>query len=286
MSKIVDIVAPSGAFAAELLPKITAFLQQYGMVARIPEDILGQDLLSANTDSVRLALLKKALLAEDSDFIWCVRGGSGATRLLPGLKEVKSPLHKKTLMGFSDITALHLFLKQAWGWETIHGPTARQVIAGDVSAAGIGQLLQGITTQVDYPIRPMNQAAEQVQGSGTLTGGNLKLVESSLSTFWQIDTQNKILMLEDINELAYRVDRSLVHLWQAGLFYQLKALIFGDFTHSDPAEVSKVTAVLERFATEMNIPVFRGQFFGHGTHNAPWKYAAAEINQGVLRQRI
>ena len=81
MRPIVDIIAPSGSFDSALLPKIRLFLEAQGMTARIPNDLLGEDLLSANTDQVRLHHLKAALWAEDSDFIWCVRGGCGAARL-------------------------------------------------------------------------------------------------------------------------------------------------------------------------------------------------------------
>lgn len=290
MSKLIDVIAPSGRVEPEVLPQLSAALAQMGFTARIPSNLLGDDLISANSDSVRLILLKQALWAEDSDFVWAIRGGCGATRLLPGLQNLSPPSKKKRLMGFSDITALHLFLTQHWGWETIHGISARQLALPDeVEAESLNlskALLQDPAFKVSYPLQALNPlATTDLIIKAALTGGNLKLTECSLGTFWQINTQHKILLIEDLNELAYRVDRTLTHLLQAGVFDQVKAVIFGDFTYgARTAEATENNRVIERFANELKIPVWRGPFFGHGKINSPWRYAAAEIRAGTLIQ--
>ncbi len=289
MPDVIDIIAPSGKVNPESLPRLAEALSRLGFTARIPPEMLGEDLLSAHSDGIRLRLLKEALYAEDSAFIWAVRGGCGATRLLPGLKDLAPPKRKKHLMGFSDITALHLFLTQAWGWETVHGPSARQIAEPEeLDAQSLALTIAWLNNRklpFAYPLTPLNPAAEHAEIDGVLTGGNLKLTECSLGTFWQIQSDNKILLLEDLNELAYRIDRSLVHLNQAGVFDHAQALIFGDFTfESNAKEVAQNERVLKRFAMELKIPVFRGVFFGHGTINSPWRYAPATIQAGCLRQ--
>ena len=286
---VIDLVAPSGPFQKALLPKIRTYLLERGLKSRIPGQILGEDLISANNDEMRFKLLQQALFSEESDLVWCVRGGCGAARLLPRLKELKPPKKQKTFMGFSDITALHLFLNQVWGWQTIHGPGARQVVEQDVahdSAALTEEILDGKRPLLEYTLRPFNQhAGAGLVCEGALTGGNLKIIESSLGTFWQVQSQDKIVLLEEVNEYAYRVDRSLVHLLQAGVFERAKALVFGDFTFNGHAgEAERIAAVLHRFATELDIPVFSAPFFGHGKVNSPWIYGQASIRNGVLLQ--
>ena len=201
---IVDIIAPSGSFPAQDIPVLRQYIESKGCIARIPEQILGPDLLSAQSDAQRFAQLKAALLAEDSQLIWCVRGGYGATRLLPALAEMTPPAHRKNLIGFSDITALHLFLSQEWGWSTLHGPSLRQMAKAELGAASLQQteaLVFGGQSALEYTLIPFNAAAEQaVAVKAILSGGNLKLVEAGLGTPWHIDSRPKILMLEEINE--------------------------------------------------------------------------------------
>lgn len=286
---IIDIIAPSGPFPAQDIPILRAYIESKGHTARISEHILGPDLLSANSDAERFAQLKAALLAEDSDLIWCARGGYGTTRLLPELIQLTPPKKKKTLIGFSDITALHLFLSEHWGWQTLHGPTLGQMTKADLGKKSI-QLTEALLFNhkpvINYALTPFNAAAKSgLSLQAVLSGGNLKLIEASLGTIWQINTQPKILVLEEINEYDYRVDRSLVHLAQAQVFDSVHAIILGDFTHEIPNYEDKIKAVLKRFAESLNIPVFRLPGVGHGKENLPWFYKNAMIQEQHLKQQ-
>ncbi len=289
MPPIVDVIAPSGRFPIEDLAKIHTYLENQGYIARIPEDILGPDLLSANSDALRFEQLKQALLAEDSQLIWCVRGGYGATRLIPELEKLTPPPFKKTLIGFSDITALHLFLSQKWDWQTMHGASLRQMAEPDLNeysrSLTEAVLFQG-QTSLQYTLNPLNQAAKNLTQplQAKLSGGNLKLVEASLGTRWQIDAEPKILVLEEVSEYDFRVDRSLTHLAQAGIFETCQAVVLGDFTHEHAGHQAKLEPVLQRFANAMAVPVFRLPGMGHGKENLPWFYAPAKISDGALLQ--
>ena len=285
----IDIIAPSGSFPAQDLPVLRAYIESKGYTARIPEDILGPDLLSANSDAERFKQLKAALYAEDSDLIWCVRGGYGATRLLPELEKLTPPKKKKTRVGFSDITALHLFLSQQWGWPTLHGASLRQMAKVDLGADSI-HLTESVIFEnkalIDYTLTPINAAAnEGVSIHAQVSGGNLKLIEASLGTSWQIDHAPKILVLEEVNEYDYRVDRSLVHLAQAQVFKSVQAIILGDFTHELPAYETKIELVLQRFADQTQIPVFKRPGIGHGKENWPWFYREGTIQKNRFQQK-
>ncbi len=286
---IIDVIAPSGSFPAQDLATLRAYIESKGHTARIPADILGPDLLSANSDIARFKQLEAALYAKDSDLIWCVRGGYGATRLLPELTRLPIPKQKKTLIGFSDITALHLFLSQKWGWPTIHGASLRQMAKSDLGEQSI-QLTEALIFDkkpvIDYALTPFNAAAQKpVSIKANLSGGNVKLIEASLATDWQIDDQAKILILEEVNEYDYRVDRSLMHFIQSGVFTSVQAIILGDFTHETTAHEAKIEAVLNRFAAHTPIPVFRLPGIGHGKENFPWFYKPASIRAGRLQQK-
>ncbi len=287
---LVDVIAPSGSFEEAFLERAVVYLESKGLRVRISKHILGEDLFSANTDAMRGAQLKAALLAPDSRFIWPVRGGYGVTRVLPLLKDVPTPPFKKTLMGFSDLTALHLFLTQKWGWNTIHGPSLMQMVDHKIDAAShktTEAFLFQTPITIDQAIEPRNASAKvNSVNSGIVTGGNLKLVESSLATFWQIDAHDKILILEEVNEQAYRIDRSLVHLEQAGVFQSIRALILGDFTlEGSPKEEAKIEATLARFSVTQRFPIFRMRGTGHGRENFPWIYGPGKINNHRFQQK-
>ncbi|MCA0370345.1 MAG: LD-carboxypeptidase [Proteobacteria bacterium] len=288
---LVDIVATSSQKNPTGAALAANFLESWGLSARVPETLFGEHPLYANTDEMRLAHLARALAAPDSKAVWCLRGGSGATRLLPGLGSL-TPHKEKLLIGFSDVTAFHLFLPKAWGWRTVHGPNLGQMSKGecdDLTMSTVKDLLFGRLSHVDVPyLTPLNTPAQNAEPlAGTLMGGNFSLVEYSVGTPWQLDATDKIIFLEDVDELPYRTAERLEHLLQAGIWQSAHAIVFFDFTHNKPIEDAHHALqpfVLEEFASRVEIPVFRGQGVGHGSPNIPLICgASATIESGVLR---
>jgi len=259
----VDIVATSSKCNPNALGNMKELIESWGLQCHIPDDLFGDSLLYANSDEKRFEHLKNALLNTTSKAIWCLLGGAGASKLIPMLSQIKPPSHSKIFIGFSDITALHIFLQGQWGWSTIHGPSGFQASQNKVSMDSVN-LLKNILFNKDYSfsydqIVPLNQLAEN----------NLQ-IEASLGTSWQINTKNKILFIEEINERAYRVDRVLAHLSQAGIFDQVKALLFGDFVDKgEPDGTLLVQETLEQFAKQCSLPVLQISNVGHGLVNNP-----------------
>ena len=108
--------------------------------------------------------------------------------------------------------------------------------------------------------------SEETISNTLFIGGNLTIVQSSIGTDWQIRCENKVLFLEDISEKGYEIDRQLHHLDQAGIFDQVKAIIFGTFEKGD----EHVQYAINNFAHyKNNIPIFRSQKIGHGRYNTP-----------------
>ena len=294
-NSIIDIIAPAGGVAdISIIGKLKRLLESWELIPRISPDLFGPDLLCANSDEKRFQQLKEALLNSSSQAIWCLRGGYGSTRLIPYLLKLTAPEKCKLFIGFSDITALHLFLQQKWHWQTLHGPSLNQVVRHLIEAensAELREIIFGQLRQLDYSLKSYHRPSKSsVCIQAPLTGGNLSLIQTSLGTDWQIETKDKILFLEDVNELAYRIDRMLQHLQQSGALSHVKAILLGDFTF--PAkleEEEKIQVVLERFAKEHNFPVLRCPDIGHGKKNRSLPFGAPsllDLNKNQLTIKI
>lgn len=272
---IVDVVAPSSKCHPSVLEKMRILLQTWELECHIPTDLFGDSLLYANTDVMRFEHLKNALFNPKSKAVWCLLGGFGSTKLIPMLSKMKPPLHSKLFIGFSDITALHIFLQDQWGWSTIHGPSGYQASLNKVSNESIN-LLKKILFHADPKLKyeqltPLNKPAEHnTVINAPLIGGNLHLIQASLGTSWQICARNKILFIEEVNERAYRVDRALEHVSQAGILEQIKAILFGDFIDKgEPDGNFLVKDIIYEFASRYSFPVLQIKNVGHGSVNNP-----------------
>jgi muramoyltetrapeptide carboxypeptidase len=273
----VELIAPAGRLSAVKLAKIVESLISWGLRVNLAEDIFGDDVLCAHSDEMRLKHLTSALFNPETKAVLCVRGGYGAGRLMPELLKLPPPSQAKLFFGMSDITALHIFLQQQWGWATVHGSMAVATLAPDSIAALKAMLLGEITHLELTAIEPFNKAAEQsLLINSTLVGGNLSLIQTSVGTAWQLNAHNKIILLEEINERAYKVDRMLEHLYQANIFAGAKAVIFGDFIGGEePDGTSLIKPVLQRFAAKLPIPVLQITGIGHGSINYPVPFGTA-----------
>lgn len=297
-NKIIQMVAPASSTSPE---KMIALRAINDLNINIPVTLLSDDIpYHANNDDQRFELLKTALMDEsDNTLIWALRGGYGCARLLDKLHELPIPLHQKTFIGFSDNTALHLFLSQHWHWATIHGSVLTQLLDPEQNPENFIRIAEIISKKVEYQtiesLMLFNKTATQhplIQGP--LTGGNLTLLEDSIGTHWEVQTAGKILFIEEVGEKGYRIDRSLYHLFQAGLFKQVKAIIFGEFLEA-PGD-SLASFALKRFAEEMDvrgIPVYKTDQFGHGNQNMPFIYQAhSEVflrkneNSAIFRMKL
>jgi len=154
---------------------------------------------------------------------------------------------------------------------TIHGAAAPSRFSAQ-SIASLKSILFGETTQVYFEgLQPLNAQANLNKSiSASVTGGNLVLVQSSIGTNWQINGRDKIILLEEVGERGYRVDRMLEHLVQANVFKEAAAIILADFLEGEePDGSSLIKAVLERFAQSCEMPVVRLKGIGHGYTNFP-----------------
>lgn len=266
----IELIAPASRCSDGLLSGINELLSSWQLNCIVSDDIFGADLLCANSDEIRFESLKRALLNPDTKAVLCARGGYGCMRLIPELEKMSPPTSPKLFIGMSDITALNLFLQQKWHWPVIHGALALDKFS-PAAIDDMKSLMFGNDKQIQFQGKPLNAAAKKSQTiQSSVTGGNLCLIQTSIGTAWQLNGRDKIILLEEIGERGYRVDRMLAHLQQAGLFKDATAILLGDFIGGEePDGKSLVQPVLERFAEHCAIPVVQVKGIGHGRDNLP-----------------
>ncbi|MDK2820323.1 MAG: muramoyltetrapeptide carboxypeptidase [Clostridia bacterium] len=189
----------------------------------------------AGSDAKRLANLHQMFEDPNVKALICLRGGYGTLRLLQDINYQLIRSNPKILIGYSDITALHLAINKMTGLVTFHGPMIYPELGEDIiSPYTIESLIRTITLNeplgtLDHGfIKPVTISPGQAEGM--IIGGNLSLVTATLGTPFEIDTTGKILFLEEVDEAPYRIDRMLMQLKLAGKLEVAAGIIFGQFT--------------------------------------------------------
>jgi muramoyltetrapeptide carboxypeptidase len=261
----VAVVAPAGPVPRDRFEAGANILAaRYRLVH--DERIFAQHGFLAGRDEARLDELSRALASPDVRAVICARGGYGLMRLLPSLDVSAFLQNPKWLVGFSDATALHAWATRA-GVATIHGPVVTQLgDLGEDDARALTSLLEG-----DAP-PPLVGLRTLVGGraEGRLVGGNLELVSRLIGTPWQLDLDGAVLLLEEVGERPYRIDRALTHLALAGALDGLRGVVLGDLHRCEepitPNSPSADEVVVERLASR-GIPIVAGAPIGHGARN-------------------
>jgi muramoyltetrapeptide carboxypeptidase len=236
------------------------------------EAVLARSSFFAGSSQVRANEFREALTEPETRAIFCNRGGYGANYLIDELGS--APLAPpKILLGCSDVTTLQIFLWQTRGWVTFYGPmVATNFCRGAGASHGYDceSLNHALTEtrsgwRLHLQAEPLEPSASNETAAGTLLGGCLTLIETALGTPWELQTDGAILVLEDRGMKPYQVDRSLMHLKQAGKFRAVAAVILGDFPDCAPAASADETVrdVARRILGPLGIPVVWGAPIGH-----------------------
>jgi muramoyltetrapeptide carboxypeptidase len=232
------------------------------------ETVVGQHVLErdgylAGPDHHRLDDLNDFSNDNSIDAIWCIRGGYGAMRILDGIDYDAWRKHPKTLIGFSDITALHAAIGRHADVVTFHGPTARAAMSDFTHAS----LLIATTVAGEHTLEAPDAATfRSGVVRGPLAGGNLALLASLQGTPYAPDLDGAILVLEDVNEEVYRIDRMLTQLRLCGALEGIAGIAYGHFTEIPPdAERRSRTleAVLYETADRCAVPCLNRIPLGH-----------------------
>jgi muramoyltetrapeptide carboxypeptidase len=258
----VTVVAPASPFDRA---SFEAGLEVIAGRYRVQYDpgLLTRQRYLAGSDERRLAELSSALADTRARAVFCARGGYGMLRLLPGLEGLA--IAAKPVIGFSDITALHQLL-QRQGHVSIHGPVLTQLSRLDGAAhARLFQLLESQT-----PAEDLTGAQTYVDGvaEGPLLGGNLAVLTRLLGTPFLAPLEGAILLLEDVGERPYQLDRMWMHLELAGVFRQVRGIVLGEFIGCEEKSAEYSSAqVLGELAAATGLPCAAGFPLGHGAQN-------------------
>jgi muramoyltetrapeptide carboxypeptidase len=219
----------------------------------------------AGADDERLADLNEALRDDTMDAVWCLRGGYGAMRLLEGVDYDALRRRPKTIIGYSDITALHCAVAVRCDLGSLHGPTARTRLT-----AFSERSLRAATTRDEEPCGGAPQAQTLVSGRarGRLVGGNLALLSALHGTPFQPRYDGAILIVEDVNEASYRIERMLLQLRLSGVLQRCAGIAFGSFTNTGSQDSAiggtrSVDEVLREAAEMAGVPALCGIPVGH-----------------------
>ena len=261
------VIAPAspGDEAAE--QRGLAELGRLGFIVERRQAAVSEGYFAASVEE-RRAELVRALTDGGVDGVISLRGGYGSNYLLSGRlsAELGEP---KCLIGFSDLTSVQIFLWQRRGWASIYGP---MVGAGLEAGAGhekgydeVSFLNAVRTTQGGWKVALEAETLSTGEAEGTLLGGCLTLLETTLGTPWELDTRDSILVLEDRGMKPWQVDRALIHLLQAGKFDGVRGIVLGDFPDCKPPIKGSPTVrdVCMRILNPLGIPLVFGAPIGH-----------------------
>lgn len=242
-------------------------LTKLGYALRVDRtQVFARDGFFAGAAEDRARALQEALSEPATRAIFCSRGGYGANYMLAALS--LPPASVKSLVGYSDVTSLQIFLWQKLRWVSFYGP---MVASGLDRGAGMPEgydresLTRALTeSRQGWSIDLQADSISSGSKEGVLLGGCLTLVETTLGAPWELDTKGSILILEDRAMKPWQVDRALMHLMQAGKFQGVAGIILGDFPEGEgPAGTETACDVAKRILGKLGIPIAWGAPVGH-----------------------
>ncbi|MCA9773850.1 MAG: LD-carboxypeptidase [Myxococcales bacterium] len=281
---VIRVVAPGAGFRNEELLAGVTYLEGQGFEVRYDRTIFERVRYLAGTDERRARELMAAIDDPEASAIFAARGGYGSQRLLPRLDPARLAAHPKILLGFSDITVLLQWAGQQADVVSFHGPLVTQMaaMAPRTERALWAALSGGAPWTLDAPEA---EAWREGRARGPLWGGSLKLLTNLVGTPWQPDLRGAVLLLEDVGEKPYQVDRMLSHLVLSGVTSALEGLVFGPFVGGGAPEEYQ-TIVLEAFEGFRG-PILGNFPIGHGEINLTVPLGVpVEIDAGARQMRV
>ncbi len=294
-----------GIFAASsVVPQIEfraglEHLRRNGFDARVEDQVSHEHFLWPGSDDTRADAMYRLATDPEVPILWAARGGYGAGRLLPILERLTQqrgvPQQRKLLVGYSDVTVLHEFVRNRWGWSTLHCPMPAAANFATLDSGEWNAILDYVAGKpADAPWSHATltwlNGPPSAPIDAELIGGNLSLWVALSGTPWQPRGAGRIIFLEDLSEAFYRIDRMMIQLEQSGAFAGAAAIVLGDFTSCNDEDnqclADAVTGAKKSLRTvytqpqafprifgdlgkRVGVPVAQGLPVGHGPNYAP-----------------
>ncbi|MBN2282002.1 MAG: LD-carboxypeptidase [Candidatus Marinimicrobia bacterium] len=268
----IGIIAPASAAKRKSTQLGLEYLKKQGYQIKLSPHLNRAYKYLAAPDEIRVRHLQDFLLDSEIHHIFCVRGGYGLLRIIDKIdyEKLKS-IPPKTLVGYSDITALQLSLLKKLGWVTYSGPMVASEMGNDFSQFSENWLWKVLTLNngqlnfqnpADDPIKIFRQG----QARGNLIGGCFSLITPLLGTTYLPDLEGAILFIEDVGEPAYKIDKFLQYLKLHGVFHKISGLIIGKFSGAFKEKDRKnftLEELLQDTLPEVDIPIITNFAYGH-----------------------
>ena len=265
------LAAPARAVSPEEMAPAIATLEEWGLKVVVPDGLYERDGQLAGCDGHRAALMQRLLDDPNIAAIVCARGGYGTVRIVDRLDLTRFAEHPKWIVGYSDVTVLHSHLQATLGLPTLHAtmpvnfPTDGSPCPATES---LRHALFGTPQDIAWGAHPLDRKGT-VQGMAV--GGNLSILYSLLGSRSQVDTRGKILLIEDLDEYLYHIDRMMQALKRAGMLDGLAGLVVGalsDMHDNTIAWGHTAEEIVAEAVADHNYPVAFNAPIGHiGTAN-------------------
>ncbi|MGE7839885.1 S66 peptidase family protein [Lysinibacillus sp. NPDC093712] len=271
----IGLISASGATPPEKLYPAIDSIEKLGFNVIVGETCRARHGYLAGSDELRANDVNEMFRNPHVDGIFCIRGGYGATKILPRLDFEMIKENPKVFAGYSDVTALHIAFNQKCGFVTYHTPMpSTEFIAQNMDQFTWDSFLKQVVATdnncllLNPPQQPMTTLVTG-KATGQLVGGNLTLITASLGTPYEIDTKGKILFLEDIDESEQRVDRMLTQLKLAGKLDEAQGLLLGAWTNCGPENPKhperslSLNTIFEEILKPLKKPILMDLACGH-----------------------
>ncbi|MED1663074.1 S66 peptidase family protein [Brevibacillus laterosporus] len=274
----VGLLAPASPVESDRVEKAIQEVEAMGLRVKVgPSSYRSFGGYLSDTPENRTCELENMFSDPEVNAIWCLRGGYGTPQLLNLLDYSIIAENPKLFIGYSDITALHTAFMQEACLATLHGP-----MAAVEPVNGFNPLSKGYLERVLFCAEPLGEIVNPPEiatrclvpgeASGAIVGGNLSLICATLGTEYELDTTNKILFLEDIDEEPSQVDRMLTQLALAGKFSDANAIVLGSWEAclaKEGKESFTVEELFERIIVPFQKPTLANMQIGHDSTNLP-----------------
>ena len=265
----IGIVAPACHFDPENFRKGVKCLKEMGFKVKFDPIIFKKYWTLAGKDITRAKQINRMFADKEVKAIFCAQAGYGSIRTIPYLDAKIIAKNPKIFVGYSDITVLLYYLQKIAKMIVFHGPVVSGEIHKDMNSGTMFSLIKTISEPcpIGEITSPTIKCLRPGKARGPIIGGNLSLIISTIGTPYDLNTDNKILFLEDVGEELEGIDSHLCHLKLAGKLAKVKGIIFGkmeDCMDFSGAKYS-IKDVLSDLLADLNIPIVYGFPSGHRT---------------------
>lgn len=267
---VVGVVAPSSPVSEERVKECCSVLKNMGFVPKMAENLsLNKGGYLAGDAKMRAQLVNRMFADPEVEAIFCLRGGDGSNQIMEYLDLDVIRANKKIFVGYSDITNLHLVMNQECGFVTFHGPMVSSNMVDQFDQESRAAFYEALTTEKEYlyhpPVNHPLMVAREGSAKGILTGGNITLLATSIGTSYEVDTDGKILFLEEIGGDLGSADRDIYQLRNAGKLDHVKGILIGQLTNfRQYREDYGLPEVICEAIGDLQIPVLYNVQSGHG----------------------